>query len=1008
MNKSETLGGIFSLVFVVTVGLSSAAADKRLFLQIGQKEIDRQSFVSEYLKCYPGESVDFVCQTADGAASERWERGGDLLELAIARALRAESEGQVVGILWHGGKAAESTVRCVRDALGSMVPFVSDDAGSMRMMSKLPRCAIVKTGSAADAGSRFYAAWRSVANENIGKYVSRDYTLKVDGRPVEVVATPRQERWKKPGVALTVSPDGRYSYASFTLEGEAEVEVRSAALDLSGAEILPESQKVSPLAAEKGRLVFRMRPGMQLVVEPTGRNRALVLAANPKREDVPTAGGDRLRYFGPGYHRPGFVELKDNERLYLADGAWVEGTVYARGRNITIDGPGVISGAPHAWRVGPPRYRSERGVTATGAVVTMGGENLTIRDVTIFSGWVYNLTMNDATNVVVENVKVIGGRNINDDGIDPCRTRNVVIRNSFVHTQDDCIAPKYWIDGMLVEKCVLWNDCANVVRLGFECEEGRTGLPFRNVTVRDVDVVHMSKITRGVSNFWAWAALTVEAARGQTLENILFEDIRLHECPEDWVFTDVRTRDIKAGGLDSCHGDEAGHIRNLVYRNIHLKKNGRGMVMGFQEHDRQHAIGGLRLENVTGYGPVVGSAALPDEAARGGIAIRCDYPGGNVKVVSVDEASGKVTVAPDLRDTQGYWFHFDFTVTGAAGRSLRFAFPQDGGEYLSSLGPAISRDAGRTWRWLNADGRRHEPANAFDYTFAADETETRFAVSIPYVQKDWDAFVAPYRARTDVTFGTLCKSRSGKRDVEYVKLPCRGRAEWLFVLTARHHACETTGNPPMEGALALALGSSPEAEWLREKADCWFVPFMDKDGVEEGDQGKNRRPYDHNRDYAKGRYPSVRALKDLIVRESAGKRIVFLDLHSPHVRSLPQCPEQDQAFTFGADDPRLDAHWNVFREQWKAAQRGGRLVYDGRYDIQARQGYWNVMKKNWDAGYLSSDPWVRTLPNAYLATCCEFGYSLCGGVNSVPAMRELGGNMFKAAVRTAREPSGRD
>ena len=410
---------------------------------------------------------------------------------------------------------------------------------------------------------------------------------------------------------------------------------------------------------------------------------------------------------------------------------------------------------------------------------------------------------------------------------------------------------------------------------------------------------------------------------------------------------------------------------------------------------------GIPFAKVLGLAAFCGFAAL---AARGEISIRCDYPGGNVKVVAVDEASGKVTVAPDLRDTQGYWFHFDFTVTGAAGRRLRFEFPQNGREYLSSLGPAVSRDAGRTWRWLNADGRRHEPANAFAYAFAADETETRFAMSIPYVQKDWDSFVAPYRARTDVAFGTLCKSRSGKRDVEFVKLPCLGRAEWLFVLTARHHACETTGNPPMEGALALALGSSPEAKWLREKADCWFVPFMDKDGVEEGDQGKNRRPYDHNRDYAKGRYPSVRALKDLIVRESAGKRIVFLDLHSPHVRSLPSCPEQDQAFTFGADDPRLNAHWNAFRKHWKAAQRGGRLVYDGRYDIQARQGYWNVMKKNWDAGFLSSDPWVRTLPNAYLATCCEFGYSLCGGVNSVPAMRELGANMLKAAVRTAREP----
>lgn len=71
-----------------------------------------------------------------------------------------------------------------------------------------------------------------------------------------------------------------------------------------------------------------------------------------------------------------------------------------------------------------------------------------------------------------------------------------------------------------------------------------------------------------------------------------------------------------------------------------------------------------------------------------GIRIRCDYPGGNVKVASIDEARGVVEVAPDMRDSSGRWFHWDFTVSGAAGRRLHFRFP-DGCEYLSSLGPAV-------------------------------------------------------------------------------------------------------------------------------------------------------------------------------------------------------------------------------------------------------------------------------------------------------------------------------
>ena len=123
-------------------------------------------------------------------------------------------------------------------------------------------------------------------------------------------------------------------------------------------------------------------------------------------------------------------------------------------------------------------------------------------------------------------------------------------------------------------------------------------------------------------------------------------------------------------------------------------------------------------------------------AAFGEITIRSDYPGGNVKVCGIDDAAGVVTLAPDLRDTKTKWFHFDFTLTGAAGRKLHFQFPTNRFNYLATLGPAISRDGGATWRWLNPDGTRHEPGNAFDYTFGKDENETRFAVSIPYNQKN--------------------------------------------------------------------------------------------------------------------------------------------------------------------------------------------------------------------------------------------------------------------------------
>ena len=396
---------------------------------------------------------------------------------------------------------------------------------------------------------------------------------------------------------------------------------------------------------------------------------------------------------------------------------------------------------------------------------------------------------------------------------------------------------------------------------------------------------------------------------------------------------------------------------------------------------------------------VAASAALP---AFGGIGICTDYPGANVKVLGIDETNGIIRIMPDFRDTRGKWFRFDFVLTGAAGRKLHFQFPDDKYNYLSTLGPAISSDKGATWRWLNADGTRHEPANAFDYTFAADENETRFAVSIPYQQSDWEKFTAKWKNRPDVKFDVLCKSQSGKRDTELLRLPCRGMAKWLFAFTARHHASETTGNAVMEGAIEEVLSGSAEGEWLRENADCVFVPFMDKDGVEEGDQGKNRRPHDHNRDYIEGRYTSVRALRELLVSESNGKQIVFFDLHAPGVRSTAKTKVHDHVFTFDSFMPEKCARMNAFRQYWVEAQKGGALAYDGKRDslkgAKGRKEYEANKKK----GLMTSRQWVQDLPNCWMSICGEFGYSLCGGVFSLEAGRELGRNMLKAGVRTVR------
>lgn len=390
--------------------------------------------------------------------------------------------------------------------------------------------------------------------------------------------------------------------------------------------------------------------------------------------------------------------------------------------------------------------------------------------------------------------------------------------------------------------------------------------------------------------------------------------------------------------------------------------------------------------------PFVACAAFAD------IAIDAAFPGGNVKVVGIDQRAGVVKVAPDLRDTAGDWFWFNFRVRGAEGRTMRFEFPKDTSlcYYLGPLGPAVSRDGGRSWAFLNEKG--HGDGLAFSYAFGPDDREVRFAHGLPYGEREWAELTASVRANPRVRIGALCKSQSGLRDVDLLTIePEDGKsADWLFAFTARHHCCEVSANPVMEGLVQAALADDETGRWVREHVKFVFIPFMDKDGVVCGDQGKNRRPWDYNRDYTKDLYSSVRAFKALLAKECSDKKLYYIDLHSPWIRGN----EHDHFFSLGPDcaaRPELDLRWKAYSRRLTALTKGTRLVHDPKWDIPGGIGY-NQPKNLGGTEFYSSTRWCVNLPYLYCGFCMEYGYGLCGGVNSREASQELGRMTLRAIV----------
>ncbi len=285
-----------------------------------------------------------------------------------------------------------------------------------------------------------------------------------------------------------------------------------------------------------------------------------------------------------------------------------------------------------------------------------------------------------------------------------------------------------------------------------------------------------------------------------------------------------------------------------------------------------------------------------------------DFIGGNIQVLSREENSFRLEV--ELRDTTEDWFYWAFCVEGAQGQTLTFQF---GNNRLGYYGPAVSHDL-KSWHWLE-----QVENNSFTYTFGPDEDRVYFAHHMLYHPERFLKFAENH----GLTVEPLCEN--GAPMVQF------GAGERVILLTARHHACESTGDYVLEGVLEGLLAEPVP----NSRVIC--VPFVDYPGVLAGDQGKYRAPRDHNQDYpldAPSIHPETAAIRKLA--DETGVYLAF-DFHSPwHISGdndhvfivqndpdnlkklirfgeiLEQCTGEDSLKYYQRDDYPPNTGWNDY------------------------------------------------------------------------------------------------
>lgn len=163
--------------------------------------------------------------------------------------------------------------------------------------------------------------------------------------------------------------------------------------------------------------------------------------------------------------------------------------------------------------------------------------------------------------------------------------------------------------------------------------------------------------------------------------------------------------------------------------------------------------------------------------------------------------------------------------------------------------------------------------------------EVRFSFGMPYTETNLMIFLKSYTTNENFEIGTLAGTRDG-RSVERLHLGnLHGTPKYRVLLTTRHHACEMKANYLLEGIIEEVLGKSERAEWFRKNVEFLIIPFVNKDGVENGDQGKNCRGRDHNRDYSNDSiFATTKVLRALVSVWSGGKLAVAIDLYCHSIR----------------------------------------------------------------------------------------------------------------------------
>lgn len=282
----------------------------------------------------------------------------------------------------------------------------------------------------------------------------------------------------------------------------------------------------------------------------------------------------------------GRLELKTGDTVYLEEGSVVSGQIYSRmADHIQILGNGILYGGNwHEW------YEN----SGEQMIVTILGRDIRIEGISVLDGGSWHVVPVASRDVEINNVNIMS-RVITGDGLDIVGCENVIVKNSFIRANDDCISIKAEefqdpsgccdVKNILVENCIFWNaEFGNTLEIGYEtrCDE------ISDVIFKNCDVIHCQ-----YEGNQSGGVLTIHNADRAYVHDIHYEDIRIEDAQEKFI--DIKT-------LDSKYSRDRvrGMICDVYFKNISIVEGGFpvSIIRGFEMQNESCRPHDFYFENI--------------------------------------------------------------------------------------------------------------------------------------------------------------------------------------------------------------------------------------------------------------------------------------------------------------------------------------------------------------------------------------------------------------------------